>query len=66
MGVPELRRVLGVLRSERPTWRRTRDETILLVLLNVGLRVSEPRHLELDQVDLEHQVVRGALRKGGG
>lgn len=45
---------------------RTRDLCILLVLFYTGLRVSEIVSLDLEQVDLEHGLLRGATRKGGG
>ncbi len=66
LGVGELRRVLDAIDAEPSTWRRVRDEVLLLVLFHVGLRVTELRNLDLGQVDLETRILRGAIRKGGG
>lgn len=65
LGVVELVSVLKVIAAGRATWRRSRDATILLVLFQTGLRISELRNLNLDQVDLRTRVLWGTLRKGG-
>lgn len=57
--------VVHALLSESPSWRRTRDGTILLLFFYTGLRLSELVRLDVDQVDLAAGVLRQALRKGG-
>ncbi|MFZ5477060.1 MAG: tyrosine-type recombinase/integrase [Myxococcota bacterium] len=61
----DLERVVGVLLAEPPSWRRTRDGTLLLLFFYTGLRLAEAHRLDVDQVDLAGGVLRGALRKGG-
>ncbi len=65
LDVDSLDRVLGLIRSRPATWRRTRDEVIIQVFFYTGLRVSELRSLNLDQVDLERRTLRATHRKGG-
>ncbi|MFZ5479032.1 MAG: tyrosine-type recombinase/integrase [Myxococcota bacterium] len=61
----DLERVVGVLLAESPSWRRTRDGTLLLLFFYTGLRLAEAYRLDVDQVDLAAGVLRGAVRKGG-
>ncbi|MFZ5478331.1 MAG: tyrosine-type recombinase/integrase, partial [Myxococcota bacterium] len=61
----DLERVVGVLLAEPPSWRRTRDGTLLLLFFYTGLRLTEAHRLDVDQVDLGGGVLRAALRKGG-
>lgn len=65
LGVPDLTRALQVVREGTTGWRRVRDEALLLLLFYTGLRVSELGRLDVHQVDIEHQVLREVLRKGG-
>lgn len=57
--------VVKALLAESPSWRRTREATILMCFFYTGLRLTELTRLDLDQVDLGAGVLRRALRKGG-
>lgn len=66
LSTADLERLHETLMTKKPSWRRTRDEAIFLMLFQVGLRVSELHALNLDQVDLANGTLRSAVRKGGG
>lgn len=61
----ELCAILNALAHEPTTWRRQRDETIIQLFFNTGLRVSELQRLNLDQLDCAGGRIRQAHRKGG-
>lgn len=64
--IAELRQVAQVLADQPHDWRRTRDEAVLALLYNTGLRVNELRELNLDQVDSRNRLLCNVRRKGGG
>ena len=64
--VEDFRRVLAVVRTQPPSWRRTRNEAMIFVFFYTGIRVSELVELDVDQVDLSHGFFWQMRRKGGG
>jgi integrase len=52
-------------RHQPESWRRYRDDALLLLPFYTGLRVGEMVSVDLDQVVLSHRVIRGVRRKGG-
>lgn len=65
LGVPDLDVLLAAVRKGRRTWRRARNEAILLVLFQTGLRLHELVSLNLEQVDLVSAFLLDVRRKGG-
>lgn len=63
-GVEDLRLAMAVLQREPDTWRRVRDQTILELLFQTGLRVSELIALDLPQADLLNGWLHQVRRKG--
>ena len=61
----QLALVVAALLAERPSWRRARDGTLLLLFFYTGLRLAEAVRLDIHQVDLQAGVLRAAVRKGG-
>jgi integrase/recombinase XerC len=61
----DVTRLVESLLTEAPSWRRTRDGTLLLLFFYTGLRLTEVTRLNADQVDLGAGVLRAAVRKGG-
>jgi site-specific recombinase XerC len=61
----ELLHALAALSRRPPSWRRTRDGTVLVLLFYTALRVSELCRLDLAQVDLAVAALRRVVRKGG-
>lgn len=65
LSVDELRRVVAAIREHPASWRRTRDETLVLLMFYSGLRVAEVLGLNVDQVDVLGRAIRDVRRKGG-
>jgi site-specific recombinase XerD len=64
LGPEHLQQVITVLRERPESWWRVRDETILKLFYNTGLRLKELGGLNISQVDLAHGVLHGVSRKG--
>ncbi|MBT3223018.1 MAG: hypothetical protein HN348_28420, partial [Proteobacteria bacterium] len=60
--IDDLHRVLNQLHQEPPSWRRTRDETIISLLYYTGLRVSELQQVNLER--MSRYLLRPPLPKG--
>ncbi len=63
--VGELDRIMKVVRSVDPSWRRTRDETLLTTLYYTGLRIQELLALDVEQVDVQGRILLASKRKRG-
>lgn len=61
----DISRMLDENRHQPESWRRYRDDALLLLPFYTGLRVGEMVSVDLDQVVLSHRVIRGVRRKGG-
>ena len=61
----EIGRLVAALLSEPPSWRRSRDGTLLLLFFYSGIRLTEAYRLDVHPVDLGAGVIRDAVRKGG-
>ena len=65
LSVVDLACAIEAAKLGRSTWIRARDAAIVQVLFSTGLRLGELVRLDVKQVNLEHQLLRDALRKGG-
>lgn len=61
----DIRKIVEAARAARDAWLASRDEALLVLLVQTGLRLHEAVSLDVGQVDFEGAALRQVLRKGG-
>ena len=61
----EVNQVKENIKNRRCTAHITRDLAIFQIGISMGLRVSEIRNIDVEDIDLENQLIHNIIQKGG-